>query len=258
MGKPERKAREKTCSSSSSYLLRCFGISRKIHSHKQMLDDSAGGQEKKKTRSRWFSRATAFRLKNCEITTTTICETKKQNLTIEDDKQNLFRVIRQVTDPKNITAVGQHETKELTSFFHISQKNTSQQRDINPEPLTLSGYDMCCEQASVRVGKLEPTKPVGSGPKREKNSRVRKASRVDPVIGISIIMLTLVIMLMWGRLCAVLCTCTWCYFLPRLKRKRIGGGEAEGKDVLDLNSAAYKKKIVLDGFLVRQQRRVLM
>ncbi|CAG7895979.1 hypothetical protein BRARA_B03728 [Brassica rapa] len=249
MGKPERKAREKTCSSSSSYLLRCFGISRKIHSHKQMLDDSAGGQEKKKTRSRWFSRATAFRLKNCEITTTTICETKKQNLTIEDDKQNLFRVIRQVTDPKNITAVGQHETKE---------KNTSQQRDINPEPLTLSGYDMCCEQASVRVGKLEPTKPVGSGPKREKNSRVRKASRVDPVIGISIIMLTLVIMLMWGRLCAVLCTCTWCYFLPRLKRKRIGGGEAEGKDVLDLNSAAYKKKIVLDGFLVRQQRRVLM
>lgn len=133
----------------------------------------------------------------------------------------------------------------------------SEQRDINPEPLTLSGYDMCYEQAStttVRVGKLEPNKTVGSGSKRE------KSSRVDPVIGISIIVLTLMIMLMWGRLCAVLCTCTWCYFLPRLKRKRkrIGGGKAEGKDDLDLNSAAYKKKIVLDGFLVRRQRRVLM
>ncbi|KAF3537930.1 hypothetical protein F2Q69_00025181 [Brassica cretica] len=131
----------------------------------------------------------------------------------------------------------------------------SEQRDINPEPLTLSGYDMCYEQAStttVRVGKLEPNKTVGSGSKRE------KSSRVDPVIGISIIMLTLMIMFIWGRLCAVLCTCTWCYFLPRLKRKRIGGGKAEGKDDLDLNSAAYKKKIVLDGFLVRQQRRVLM
>lgn len=129
MGKPERKAREKTCSSSSSYLLRCFGISRKIHSHKQMLDDGAGGQEKKKkTRSRWFSRATAFRVKNCEITTTTICETKKHNLTIEDDKQNLFRVIRQVTDPKNITAVGQHETKEviyslLSFLFSFPKQN---------------------------------------------------------------------------------------------------------------------------------------
>ncbi|CAH8303988.1 unnamed protein product [Eruca vesicaria subsp. sativa] len=247
MGKPERKVREKTCSS-PSYLLRCFGISWKIHSHKQTLED--GHENKKKTRSRWFSRAKAFRVKKtCEITTTTIGETKKHNLITEDDKQNLFRVIRQVTDPKNITAVG-HETKE---------KNTSQQRDINPEPLTLSGYDMCYEQASVRVvrvGKLEPTKPFGSGSKREKSSRVKKASRVDPLIGISIIMLTLVIMLMWGRLCAILCTCTWCYFLPRLKRKRNGGGKTERKDDLDLNSPAYKKKIVLEGFLIRQQRRV--
>lgn len=122
MGKPERKAREKTFSSSSSYLLGCFGISRKIHSHKQTLDDGAGGQEnkKKKTKSRWFSRATAFRVKNnCEITTTTICETKKHNSTIEDDKQNLFRVLRQVTDPKNITAVGQHETKEVFIHYYL-------------------------------------------------------------------------------------------------------------------------------------------
>ncbi|CAH8359623.1 unnamed protein product [Eruca vesicaria subsp. sativa] len=108
----------------------------------------------------------------------------------------------------------------------------------------------------VRVGKLEPTKPFGSGSKREKSSRVKKASRVDPLIGISIIMLTLVIMLMWGRLCAILCTCTWCYFLPRVKRKRNGGGKTERKDDLDLNSPAYKKKIVLEGFLIRQQRRV--
>ncbi|CAF1921248.1 unnamed protein product [Brassica napus] len=234
MGKPERKAREKTFSS-SSYFLRCFGISRKIHSHKPTLDDDAG-----QDRRRWFSRATKCRLKNCQIKTMP----EKQNWTIEDDKQNLLRVVRQVTR-KNVAAVEQ-KTKE---------KKMSEQRDINPEPLTLSGYDMCYEQAStttVRVGKLEPNKTVGSGSKRE------KSSRVDPVIGISIIVLTLMIMLMWGRLCAVLCTCTWCYFLPRLKRKRIGGGKAEGKDDLDLNSAAYKKKIVLDGFLVRRQRRVLM
>ncbi|CDY40806.1 BnaC02g41750D [Brassica napus] len=244
MGKPERKAREKTFSS-SSYFLRCFGISRKIHSHKPTLDDDAG-----QDRRRWFSRATKCRLKNCQIKTMP----EKQNWTIEDDKQNLLRVVRQVTR-KNVAAVEQ-KTKEVYKLYDVASfKKMSEQRDINPEPLTLSGYDMCYEQAStttVRVGKLEPNKTVGSGSKRE------KSSRVDPVIGISIIVLTLMIMLMWGRLCAVLCTCTWCYFLPRLKRKRIGGGKAEGKDDLDLNSAAYKKKIVLDGFLVRRQRRVLM
>lgn len=88
--------------------------------------------------------------------------------------------------------------------------------------------------------------------------------KFDPVIGISIILLTLIIMLMWGRMCAILCTSIWCYILPRLKeaatavavkRKRNGSGKAEGMlfpGDLDLNSEAYKKKVVLEGFLVRQ------
>ena len=52
-------------------------------------------------------------------------------------------------------------------------------------------------------------------PSRETTgSRVRK---FDPVIGISVIILTLVIMLVWGRLFAILCTSAWCYSLPRLR-----------------------------------------
>lgn len=74
------------------------------------------------------------------------------------------------------------------------------------------------------------------------------------------------IMLMWGRMCAILCTSTWCYFLPRLKevaiaakRKRDCRGKAQGglfpgRGHLDLNSEAYKKKVVLDGFLLRRHR----
>lgn len=63
------------------------------------------------------------------------------------------------------------------------------------------------------------------------------------------------IMLVWGRLCAILCTSAWCYVLPRVrdaaalaKRKR------NGSDVGDLNSQSYKRKVVLDGFLGRQNR----
>ena len=37
---------------------------------------------------------------------------EKQNWTIEDDKQNLLRVIRQVTNQKNVAAVEQ-KTKEV-------------------------------------------------------------------------------------------------------------------------------------------------
>lgn len=82
-------------------------------------------------------------------------------------------------------------------------------------------------------------------PSREKGgSRVEK---FDPVIGISVIVLTLVIMLVWGRLCAILCTSAWCYFLPRLrdaaalaKRKRSGSDGSVCAP--DLNSESYKKK----------------
>ncbi|CAA7023466.1 unnamed protein product [Microthlaspi erraticum] len=240
--------------------------------------DHAGQEKskKKKTtmRSSWFSRATKFHLKkNSEIKPVPIYETEKQNSTVEleDDKQNLFRVIRQVTDRKHfVAAIGHdHETKE---------KNTNEQRDINPDALCFLGYETYHEQASttVRGGKLDPAKTIGSGsgskPKelREKSSfRVRKVAQVDPVIGITIIMVTLMIMLMWGRLCAILCTSTWCYFLPRLrevaiaaKRKRRGGGKGQGESFpgggdLDLNSQAYKKKVVLEGFLLRQRRNSL-
>ncbi|XP_010493429.1 PREDICTED: uncharacterized protein At5g23160-like [Camelina sativa] len=261
MGKPEKKRTDSSSSSSSSYVLRCFGVSRKIHSDKRTVD--AGQEKKKKTRTRSW-----FRLKEDEITLTPIYETsEKQNSIVKDDKQNLFSVVRHVTDRKYIATSGYKKVDH-----ERNQIDTNEQRDINPDPLSDSGYHMSHEQ--VCGGKLDPIKAVGPGLKprvlREKSSRVRKESRVgnfDPVIGISIIMLTLLIMLMWGRVCAILCTSVWCYFLPRFKEaatavavaklKRSGGDKTESRlfpGDLDLSSEAYKKKVVLEGFLVRQHR----
>jgi len=142
-------------------------------------------------------------------------------------------------------------------FVDIFQTKPKDLRDITPdrskpiEPLGSFKEDTCTERISSissRYGKpdLKPT-------------RSRNGSRVkpfDPVIGISIIILTLMIMLVWGRLCAILCTSAWCYVLPRVrdaaalaKRKRNGSAS-----VPDLNSESYKRKVVLDGFLGRQNR----
>lgn len=121
------------------------------------------------------------------------------------------------------------------------------------ERLGSSRKDTCPEGISNSTRYVKPDM---------KSSRARNGSRVekfDPVIGISIIVLTLMIMLIWGRLCAILCTSAGCYFLPRVrdaaalaKRKRTGiDGSAY---VPDLNSELYKRKVVLDGFLGRQNR----
>lgn len=110
MGKPERKARKRICSS-SSYFLRCFGI------YKPNLDAGQETHKKKTTRrTRWFSR-------NGEITPAPIYESEKhiKSTVFEDDKQNLFRVIRHVTDRKYIATNGckavELESKEVFIFL---------------------------------------------------------------------------------------------------------------------------------------------
>lgn len=133
-------------------------------------------------------------------------------------------------------------------------RNITTDRSKPVEPLGLSKEDTYTERtssSSTRYGKPEM-----------KPSRVKNGSRVekfDPVIGISIIVLTLVIMLVWGRLCAILCTSAWCYFLPRLREaaalaKRRRSGSDGSAFVRDLKSESYKRKVVLDGFLGRQNR----
>lgn len=72
----------------------------------------------------------------------------------------------------------------------------------------------------------------------------------------SIIMVTLVIMILWGRLCAILCTAVWFYFIPRLRSatERPVSSDGPNPNRPDLNSEEYKKRVVLEGLLERNRR----
>ncbi|KAJ8562846.1 hypothetical protein K7X08_031298 [Anisodus acutangulus] len=78
----------------------------------------------------------------------------------------------------------------------------------------------------------------------------------DSIIGMSILMMTLLIMLFWGKACAIICTCAWFYFLPRFRPKNeaVIAGKIGGIAGVDLNSEEYKKKVMLEGFLERNHR----
>ncbi|CAN7069038.1 hypothetical protein IGI04_041769 [Brassica rapa subsp. trilocularis] len=257
MAKTDKRARERN--GPSSYFLGCFGFSRKIYSdNKGMFETDKGGEmhtkmkKKNKKPSRWLL-CSKFRSKNREIKPAPIEETEKQTLSVEtDDKKKPVPLISRMADRKNIpagekTAVN-HETKE-TKPKDLQVVTTDRSKPTEPS----SRRDTCPERISnsTRYGKLDMK------PSREKNGP--RVEKFDPVIGISVIVLTLVIMLVWGRLCAILCTSAWCYFLPRLrdaaalaKRKRSG---SDGSScVPDLNSESYKRKVVMDGFLGRQNR----
>ncbi|XVF44552.1 hypothetical protein PTKIN_Ptkin02bG0133700 [Pterospermum kingtungense] len=91
---------------------------------------------------------------------------------------------------------------------------------------------------------------------QKKNNGV--VEKLDPVMGMSIILVTLIIMLVWGRLCAILCTSAWFYFCPRFRTtvndNIISVKSSANTDDLDLNSEEYTKKVVLEGLLERNHR----
>lgn len=83
---------------------------------------------------------------------------------------------------------------------------------------------------------------------------------LDPVLGISVVMVALIITVLWGRLCAVLCTCAWLYLIPLLRPMgRLDGGEGADPEPdpnwSDLSYEEHKKKVVLEGLLERNRRR---
>lgn len=86
------------------------------------------------------------------------------------------------------------------------------------------------------------------------------AGKFDPTVGMTILIVTLAILLLWGRFCAVLCTSAWFYFIHRLRKagkseevagKQLGAGKP------DMESREYKKKVVLEGLLERNHRNSL-
>ncbi|KAM1326404.1 hypothetical protein EV1_010886 [Malus domestica] len=104
------------------------------------------------------------------------------------------------------------------------------------------------------------------------SSTAANRKNLDPLIGMSIILVTLIIMLIWGRLCAILCTSAWFYLLPGLRSA--AGATTTAADgsgyphhnsssnvntprAMDMNSEECKKKVVLEGFLERNHRNII-
>ncbi|KAF5747404.1 hypothetical protein HS088_TW05G00125 [Tripterygium wilfordii] len=93
---------------------------------------------------------------------------------------------------------------------------------------------------------------VGSASTQSQVINEKEFSKLDPIVGFSIVTITLLIMLLWGRLCAIFCTSAWFYFVPRLRSNMDHSGtNVSGSTRPDLDSEEYKKRVVMEGFLQR-------
>ncbi|KAH6771071.1 RING/U-box superfamily protein [Perilla frutescens var. hirtella] len=93
----------------------------------------------------------------------------------------------------------------------------------------------------------------------EKGKKVKEVAAVggefDSMLGAVIITVTLVVMIIWGKIWAILCTAAWFYFIPRFRANLDESYAIKFKndDRVDFDSWEYKKKVVLQGLLHRNQ-----
>ncbi|KAI3698646.1 hypothetical protein L2E82_42348 [Cichorium intybus] len=174
--------------------------------------------------------------------------------------------------PKKRTGILKHQNG--------SSRSSRNETKAAAPTATGAGLDLPGEKSVTISSPVKPLTHSTSSPKEKKTPYAPQtgggadkgafdkpppsAGGFDSVIGMSVILVTLVIMVLWGKLCAILCTSAWFFVAPRL----VAAGERstgptpkkrrqDSHNNLDLESMEYKKRVVLEGLLQRNHRNVV-
>ncbi|KAK7310254.1 hypothetical protein RJT34_07654 [Clitoria ternatea] len=253
-------AKPKTTKNSSkphrtSIFLCCFGSSLAMESSTIKGSDPISKQKKKKKHS-WFSWRKIVRI-------------------------NKNSTIKTVPLEPSISHQSHYSKSRSKSTLHKSQAPaTNSPPPLHPPPVhTVTPYYTPAQTTHGGANNVEDTRQQGrASPSHAKRQGRRLSSSMqsqttlnkaknarnsyDPVVGMSVLAVTLVIMIFWGRLCAILCTSVWLYFVPRFRNSGVVNDSEDphktmkSKDV-DMDSEEYKKKVIMEGLLERNHRTTL-
>ncbi|XP_047320655.1 uncharacterized protein At5g23160-like [Impatiens glandulifera] len=176
-----------------------------------------------------------------------------------------------------------HQYDPPPPLFKPSWKPPPPPNSQDESKLTLKDMEEECKNPSGRTDKSETVEKILSPPEEDHtqsiilplspskgkeaktNSRTHRKSKVmsgtvDSTVGFFIVTLNLVIMLVWGKVCAILCASGFLYIVPRFRtsvqvlrdiRQSSSGPSSKGKSD---DSMIKKSKVVFDGFLERKRR----
>jgi hypothetical protein len=68
--------------------------------------------------------------------------------------------------------------------------------------------------------------------------------------GMCLVVLSLLVLITWGKIFAIFCTSTWLFFMPVWAKK---GDQTPVAKPSEMDSAEYKKRVVMEGFLARDR-----
>ncbi|XP_042512738.1 uncharacterized protein At5g23160-like [Macadamia integrifolia] len=154
------------------------------------------------------------------------------------------------TSPKSIVIGRKIEPpnsgSQSTSPIHNPNRSKLLMNCQSLPPISFNGRKLT---ALVGSFKTQAKKPASQGKS--------PTGKFDPMAGLLVLVVALALLLICGRVCAILCTSLWFYAVPRLiATKSDDGAAANGpiSELPDFNSEAYKKKVILEGWLERNHR----
>ncbi|XVE80239.1 hypothetical protein DITRI_Ditri14bG0123700 [Diplodiscus trichospermus] len=76
-------------------------------------------------------------------------------------------------------------------------------------------------------------------------------------VGICSILISLLVLVIWGKICAIFCTSAWLFFAYRWNTIKLVPSEniAAGHRFVDIDTELYKKKVIMEGLLERNHSR---
>ncbi|OVA06775.1 hypothetical protein BVC80_8725g5 [Macleaya cordata] len=94
----------------------------------------------------------------------------------------------------------------------------------------------------------------------KKQSNETRSSKYCCITRLSLLLFSLSVLIFWGKICAILCTSTWFYFVSTSRRDIEEEDEDDESPVMDkspeeiIQSKEYKKKVIMEGLLERNHR----
>ncbi|MBA0592634.1 hypothetical protein Gorai_009609 [Gossypium raimondii] len=199
----------------------------------------------------------------------------RQNSKADQRLASTNQIIRETTKEVGVQVLKLESTRLVLALYCIITYTWAAPGSLSEPTRSRSLPDSVVTKAKLKPKKTQTvlshtvSLPVLEGRQRVGNNGIHappvnsKDLRLDNFeLGMSVIVVTLIIMLVWGRLCAILCTSAWLYFCPRFRTRVNGNGSSSGGGVEStqslndsyLNSKEYKKKVVLEGLLHRNNR----
>ncbi|CAI9779166.1 unnamed protein product [Fraxinus pennsylvanica] len=257
----------------TSCFLGCFGFSVKDDEEKKIsggVGGGGGGKDKyggQRISRYWFRRMKKSSAKTVPVNVVSKFApklTSSKEIHVLNEDMNLYATSDQLPAAasgggSNLNMVmaaesdqvGLHKSSEATANNNEEHIILEKMKSLGAENGTLR-YHVSRSKASKQLSTSVARQGICDRGSNENNAKF------GSLVGISILVVILGIMLIWGKSCAILCTAICFYIITSFRTQRRNESDVKkdsSKEFDESNFKEYKKKVVLQGFLERSNKR---